>query len=506
MIIIIDTSKKTVVYISIIGLLTLPICGLLSIFFKFIEIAQELIMLLYIKSNLPLNFENTLDFLKNYELSYLLPKFFQFSNKTIEILDDKFGYNDISTLFLENAFTLLLISIIIPWILIILVTFLKKCCMKWKLKYPRIHSYFNSFRIYVKYNLMFLLFQNSTQELSMFLALDLKYFSFSETVKIISSVFCLIFLIGNFLMIFWMKNIISKINANPYSEIPEKYISLFDCLDLEKQHSLYFPLIKLIKKFLLSFFIVFLYDYILALFISLCILTILMYLYIRIVEPFENKYRNMISEITEFLQCCLYCLLFLYYQSKVQTQDETGLYIGYISIVILIIIIVLNFSMMIINIFFTCLKMFYKFNKILTEYKLGEKISKKFESIKMREFTYEKYQKDLKTGVWFKRSIFHRKVEKRRDNFTQYEYPPNNEHNLSNKNFKKNLIDKSKKTFDNSLKEIEDMRNNVEMEDFKKDKNIEEIDDDSFRKFKMDGNVVFNEEFENSQINKFKET
>ena len=249
---------------------------------------------------------------------------------------------------------------------------------------------------------MFLIFQNCTQEISLYIALQLKNFSFSGKVNIISYILCIVCMIGNLIMIFWMTNIINDMKS---SSIPQKYEILFNCLDLEKAYSSYFPLIKMIKKFLLSFCMVFLYDHILILIICLCLLNILMYLYIRIVEPFENKYRNIIAEITEFLICCLYCLFFLFNQSKIQSMDETGLYIGYISIFILTIIIVLNFGIFVLNFFVSIINFIYRLNMIGKELKLSENILKKFKIIKMKEFSYNKYWKDLKSGVWYNRFL-----------------------------------------------------------------------------------------------------
>ena len=121
---------------------------------------------------------------------------------------------------------------------------------------------------------MFLIFQNCTQEISLYIALQLKNFSFSGKVNIISYILCIVCMIGNLIMIFWMTNIINDMKS---SSIPQKYEILFNCLDLEKAYSSYFPLIKMIKKFLLSFCMVFLYDHILILIICLCLLNILMY-------------------------------------------------------------------------------------------------------------------------------------------------------------------------------------------------------------------------------------
>jgi len=263
------------------GLLSLPFAGLLSVFFKFIEVAQELIMILYWKDNLPLNLKNMLDFLKNYELSFLFPFMFQHKDQN-QVTDDNFGQNSLSSLFLDNAFTLILISFVAPWLLLVLFMTLKKCFHLDKIK--KIESLIQSIEEFLKYNLIFLLFQNSIQEMSLFFALQLRYFSFSNGIQIISSLLCLFFLIVNFLMIIWLIKITKLIISNNCYCIPKEYQSLFQNIDVTKKYTLYYPIAKALKKFFLSFFVVFLYDQLAALSLCIIFLSIVMYLFIRIVE------------------------------------------------------------------------------------------------------------------------------------------------------------------------------------------------------------------------------
>ena len=44
-----DSTQKAVVYVSLIGLLALPFLNLFGAFFKFVEVAQEMILILYLK-------------------------------------------------------------------------------------------------------------------------------------------------------------------------------------------------------------------------------------------------------------------------------------------------------------------------------------------------------------------------------------------------------------------------------------------------------------------------
>ena len=311
------------------GLVSIPFAGLLSVFFKFIEVAQEIIMILYLRNNLPLNLKNMLDFLKNYQLSFLIPFLFQHKSGN-QVSEEKFGQNKLSSLFLDNSSTVILVAFVMPWFCLLLFLGAQKylICDRFKTFLQRIES----IGVFLKYNLIFLLFQNTTQEMTLFLALQLKFMSFSSDFEIMSSLLCVLFLICDILMIFWLRKITYQIILNKCFDLPKEYQSIFQNLNLAKKHALYFPMVIFFKKFCLSFFVVFLYYNVEVLALCLILLSISMYLFIRIVEPFENKYRNMVAEITQILQSCLFGLLFLYYTCRMESTDDTALYIGYLNL------------------------------------------------------------------------------------------------------------------------------------------------------------------------------
>ena len=465
-IIFLNINQQITKYGSTLALLSIAFPQMFILLFKCIEVAQELIMILYINTKLPLNFKNILDTLKLFPISYHLPDYLQYSHSASndkKYVEKKFAENYDSSFFLDNSFNLIMISFILPWILILLIYIIQRFCSNWINKLIRIKSFLSSFWIFTKYNMVFLLYNNSLQELSLFSALELKTLSFSDTFVILSNIFCLVFLIGNFIMIIWMKKIIRNIIDNPYSPIQMEYESIFSNLNIENKYSIYFPLIIVIRKFILSFLIVFLYDNLFALLICLMILTIIIYLIIRINEPFVNKYQNIISEITELLQCCLYSLIFLYHQNKIPSSDEGGLYIGYISVIILSIIIALNFGMMIFNMFFSIIETVYKLNKIRTEIQIGDKISKTIDNLRMREFTYEKIVKDLKSGIWYKSSLCNKRMIRNKDKSTQYENPIFKKIILNDKNLNEN----NKSNDESSMKIIDD-KHNLEITQFNK--------------------------------------
>ena len=358
-----------------------------------------------------------LEFLKNYELSFLLPKIFRnyAENKTA---DDKFGQNNLSSLFLDNATSLILASFLIPWIIVLFIKIFKHFCLQ---KIKKRKNFFEAIEKFVMYNLIFLLFQNSMQEISLFIALQLKFLSVSNTYNIFSSLFCFLYLGINIVIILWLRKIIINICSIKNSRFLlfdskfKSYELIFNDLNIENDYTLYYPLIKMIKKYFLSFFIVFLYEEIIALIISLSFLTLSMYLIITIIEPFSDKYRNIVARLTEFLQFLLYLHLFLYQKSKISTIDDTALYVGYFTIVILTIIIILNFGMLLVNIILLTFRYFFKINLLQHEIKLGEYLSKKMDSWHMEQFSYEKIRKDVKTGKIYQ-EIFRRRVMDKKSN------------------------------------------------------------------------------------------
>ena len=357
-----------------------------------------------------------LDFLKNYELSYLLPKSFWKSINSEANTDSKFHLNNISTLFLDNAAMLMLISFVLPCGMVVILSLLRKCHFLSR-KFAKIEKIFEHLDGLFIYNLLFLLFQNSTQEISFFIAFQMKNVDFSTTYSTFSFLVCLAYLLINIVMIIWMRNIIILINENERKVIPKEYECIFQNLNKEKKSAFYYPLVKSLRKFFLSFLIVFLYNDILAVSICLCVLCLIMYFYTRIFEPLDDKYKNMIAEITELLQCCLFLLLYLYKTCKMETSDSTALIIGYISIIILIVIIVLNFAMILISIMLLMYR--YILSRIWTldstlkkELKVADYISKKIDLWNMEEYTYEKIIKNDKTGTQYIQTFSRKKVEK----------------------------------------------------------------------------------------------
>ena len=305
-----------------------------------------------------------------------------------------------------------------PWSFIILLFGARKC---FNLdKFVRFKLFLEKMGYLIKYNLIFVFFMNANQEMTLFFALQLRYISMSNGVQIISTLFCFLFAIFNIVIIVWIYIITRNLIANKGFDIPKEYQSIYQNLDLTKNYALYFPIAKAIKKLCFSIFVVCLYDQFTALIISLTSLSVIMYLLIRIIEPYETKYRNMFCEITEFLQCCLYGLMFLYQSCRLEATDDTALYIGYITIFIVCLIIVLNFALLLMNLFHGILTYICKFNTLREAIKMGDLISEKIDSIRMKEFTFEKVWKNPANGLWYKKSMFNHQLVTFSEKATQY--------------------------------------------------------------------------------------
>ena len=82
-------------------------------------------MLLYLKDNKPLNLEKMLEVLKNYQISFLFPFIFHHKDEN-QVKDENFGQNNLSSSFLDNAFPLVLITFVMPWVLLMLLWGIKK--------------------------------------------------------------------------------------------------------------------------------------------------------------------------------------------------------------------------------------------------------------------------------------------------------------------------------------------------------------------------------------------
>jgi len=171
----------------------------------------------------------------------------------------------------------------------------------------------------------------------------------------------------------------------------EQYRSIFENLNLERNSAVFYPMVKIIKKFILSVLIVFLYDNLLALMVSLCCVCLFVYFYVRISEPFSDKYRNIICEI-----------------------------------MILTIIIVLNFGLLLVNLIILTfryvlkVKFYGMFNPIRAEIKVAEYITKKIELWNMEEYSYEKVIRDDKSGIMYLQTFSRIKMQNNNKS-TQYD-------------------------------------------------------------------------------------
>ena len=231
------------VYAAIIGITCLPFVNVMGVFFRFIEITQELTLMLYLNMDLPLNFKYMLSFLKYYQLSFLLPFFLlpsgdsynkrELSDKYDALYpDEMFLYNNVSSSFIINASSLLFVSHIIPMMLIGFIKLTKRYYRIENIKNEKIKRLFEFFETLMCYNLLFFLFQASNLEMSLYLALQLKNAVFNNVFNVISFILALIYMLYMIFMINCFRSIsneiIKKEQENPFTEkcqIPASYLT-----------------------------------------------------------------------------------------------------------------------------------------------------------------------------------------------------------------------------------------------------------------------------------------
>ena len=318
-------------YGSIIGVSALPFMNSIGIFFKFVETSQELILILYLNTDLPLNLQNMLSFLKYYQLSLILPPFWlpviqqtQFDKKSISDIYEipypktKFLYNNISSSFLVNALSLIFVSTIIPWFFILIMKLLRKFRFYEKIKNKKIKKTFIYLENLFCYNLLFTLFLASILENSLYIALEWKNVSFNNAFNIFSFIFSIIYFIYILFMLLWLikisDNIILEGNKNPLSEkspIPISFQSIFNQIKCKKRSTIFYVIMRIFKKMFLSFIIVFFYFDLMLQISSVIIITIMTFLYFGVLSTLENKFRNLITELIEML-VEVYIVLYFY--------------------------------------------------------------------------------------------------------------------------------------------------------------------------------------------------
>ena len=352
----VETSEKIAIYTSVSGLVGLPFTSLLSFFFYFIEVQQELSLLLFLNIDLPLNMEEMLMKLKNFQLNSFLPEFFRKNSTVNNIYDDqiaptKFKKANFSSSFLGNGFSVFLLAIILP----IFFYFVFFVIEKFEIK-PRIFSLEKRrlIRIYLFYNFSLSLFFSGSLELSLFIALQLNNVSFYNLFNGMSfflALFTLGYMIASpIFLLSKMKDIEKKIKQNPKIEFSKvvnlELESIF--IDLNLQNGIYFPLLRIIKKILVSFIQVFCYSNYMLQIILRIVLAITFLIYYKQFEPFKYKIFNAIYEYTELGIALLLGLLLLYYKASPNDfGNNIALILGIVCILLLIFLIVINSFLMI---------------------------------------------------------------------------------------------------------------------------------------------------------------
>ena len=351
-----ETTENIAIYTSVSGLVGLPFTSILSFFFYFIEVQQEMSLLLFLNIDLPLNMQQMLMVLKNFQINSFLPDFFK-KNSTVnyifvdQMAPTKFRRANFSSSFLGNGFSVFLLTIVFPLFLFGLFIIMDK----YKIQ-PRIITQEKKKQIktYIFYNFTLSLLFSGSAELSLFIALQLMNVSFYNFFNGMSFFFALVtlgYLIAAPIFIFKkIKSIETKIKQDPNFEFPKvvnpEFESIF--IDLNLQKGIYFPMVRIIKKVLVSFIQVFFYANYMTQIILRIILAVCFLIYVKQYEPFKYKIFNAIYEYTELGTALLLGLLLLYYKA---TPNDSGnniaLILGVVCILLLMFLIVINTLLMI---------------------------------------------------------------------------------------------------------------------------------------------------------------
>ena len=391
--------EQNAIYFSLAGLVCVPLLNFMGIFFRFVDCAQELVLIIFLNTDLPLNLVELLTFTRNFHLSFIIPSFIipdakkLKNNKTlisdkyeIPYPQTKFISNNVSSSFIVNGFSMIFIFQIIPWLICFIIYIAKKILPKLKS-----HKMIKKMENLFFYNLIFYFFLSTSLEGCLFLTLQWRNPSFNNALNIFSFVFSILYFGYFIFMLFWLKKVLDDIlyieQNHPsfdYSSIPITFHGILNKHDPERKLSLYFHLINTIKKFCLCFAVVFFYSNVLVQILAMTTIFIGTLFYKRISSPMKNYYLNLKNEINDILSSTIYIFICIFSLSD-QRKKEYML-LGQFCVYLLLVITLVNFCYMIAEIIVNSIKYICKLTPLSEKYKMIKQISKyflKFRGIEM---------------------------------------------------------------------------------------------------------------------------
>lgn len=300
-----------------------------SFFWLMVDCMQIANFFLYVNYEYPQNLEEYLKILSNANLDFL-PNPFDYitgeknekgkgtrveggdnltqgdKNEQYQLAPTRFAKLDMTSSFLKNsgAVTFWLFVAILGCVAIILADdYFKKSKQT-----GRVQIYMTKLREGVEYNFLLRVFLMVFLQLTLGSLLQTRnptFHSSNDGFSSILGVFSTIFLLVTFVILF---RIVSRLKDAPRS-FKEKFDILYEDYKKENLWQCNYPVIALLKKFLMVFILVFFHDFPSVEIVSLALLHLLHVLLLFIIMPFERRLTNAIMIITEFVFAFVFVLV-----------------------------------------------------------------------------------------------------------------------------------------------------------------------------------------------------
>ena len=378
--------------------------GAFGIIWKLVEAAQLLSYMLYINIEFPLNYVDFLEKIYSFNLNTLIPNpissFFGDDNnltayEKYSIKDQipplKFEVRGLTSLFIHNAFIIIIIQGVV-WLIYLYLFLHERKIIKEKEKAQneeKSERKINKGRETVKdeeksivtkvkeifqWCVILQMIQSFELELYLFIALQFinpSFVSFSNILGFIASLLALIY------SFYWIGRIFLAcfLPIKTDSEIfMRKFDYLFEIVKIEKYLQRNYFIISTIRKLLLAWILVFCQNTVIQ--ISLLIVLYSNMLgYVLWIKPFKEKIKGIIEFFNEFLLTCLHILYLIYFIMDL-TVDERKIF-GWVMIGFLILILLINLVGVIIEIVQNIQKICEKYAKSMRKFDFHFRLSHK---------------------------------------------------------------------------------------------------------------------------------
>lgn len=345
------------------------VIGAFGIIWKLIESVQLLSHMLYINVDLPPNYDDFLEKIYTFNLNTLVPnpiedfladdnaKIFQKYTIEDQVPPLKFEVRKLTSLFIHNAFIIMIIQGVVWLIYLYLILHERKIMndrdknknegkIERKISKGRETPKNEKKSIITKAKEIFEWFiilqviQSFELQLYLFIALQFNNPSFINFFNFLGFIASLLALIYSF---YWIGKIFLAcfLPIKTDSEMfMRKFKYLFELVKIEKYLQRNYFIINTIRKLLLAWILVFCQNAV----IQISLLIILysnMFLYVGWIKPFKHRIKNIIEFLNEFLIACLHVFCLIYFVMNLSNEEKD--IFGWVMIGILILNLLINF-------------------------------------------------------------------------------------------------------------------------------------------------------------------